>query len=360
MNGVRHTSSYYQSLTRKMILVVIVVSLTPMILVSGMILGEFKHSYTEKAMAHLSVLVQKHKIHIDSFLDRKLKEIQFLVESFGFEQLQDEIFLQNQLGKLQKTFNIVFYFFLVINHEGVQVAYAGTYKLLKAKYSDAEWFNKAITRDTYISDVFLGLRGLPHFIVSVKGSYRGKPCLLRATIDFMTFNHLVENLRIGETGFAFIVNREGRFQTKPVSKNLIAKNFYEDVIRKNIDTNEIYIGDSMDSPGLREIIFVSAFLKNGDWIMVCQQDRDDAFSDFGRARNIAVLIIIMGGLVIITMAVILSGLTVSRISKADREKEMMNQQMIETGKLASVGELAAGIAHEINNPVAIIDRKSVV
>jgi two-component system NtrC family sensor kinase len=33
---------------------------------------------------------------------------------------------------------------------------------------------------------------------------------------------------------------------------------------------------------------------------------------------------------------------------------MMNEQVVETGKLASVGELAAGIAHEINNPVAIM------
>jgi two-component system NtrC family sensor kinase len=45
---------------------------------------------------------------------------------------------------------------------------------------------------------------------------------------------------------------------------------------------------------------------------------------------------------------------VNRISIADREKEMMNQQVIETGKLASIGELAAGIAHEINNPIAIM------
>jgi two-component system NtrC family sensor kinase len=40
--------------------------------------------------------------------------------------------------------------------------------------------------------------------------------------------------------------------------------------------------------------------------------------------------------------------------KAIRKKDMMSQQVIETGKLASVGELAAGIAHEINNPVAIM------
>jgi two-component system NtrC family sensor kinase len=52
---------------------------------------------------------------------------------------------------------------------------------------------------------------------------------------------------------------------------------------------------------------------------------------------------------------------VNRISQADTEKElavrkeeMMSQQVIETGKLASVGELAAGIAHEINNPVGIM------
>ena len=61
------------------------------------------------------------------------------------------------------------------------------------------------------------------------------------------------------------------------------------------------------------------------------------------------------------MSLILSRRLINRIARSDREqeiaaqeKEMMSQQVIETGKLASVGELAAGIAHEINNPVAIM------
>lgn len=46
-----------------------------------------------------------------------------------------------------------------------------------------------------------------------------------------------------------------------------------------------------------------------------------------------------------------------RIRKAEidkAEKEIINQQVIESGKLASLGDLAVGIAHEINNPVAIM------
>jgi two-component system NtrC family sensor kinase len=45
---------------------------------------------------------------------------------------------------------------------------------------------------------------------------------------------------------------------------------------------------------------------------------------------------------------------VMRIAKADEEKHLMDEKVIETGKLASIGELASGVAHEINNPVAIM------
>ncbi len=343
--------TYYRSLTKKMILIVLLVSLTPLMLVSGMILYEFQHSYSEKVTDHLSVLVDKHRVHIDNFLEIKLKEIHSLVETLGIDQLQNESFLEDQLSKIQKVYGIVFEDLGVINPDGLQIAYAGPYKLLKAQYSEAIWFNKAIKKEFYISDVFLGLRGLPHFIVSVRVNHRGKPWLLRATIDFMKFNKVVENLRVGKTGLAFIVNREGQFQTAP-PQNIADKKFNMDIIKSNND--EIEINESLNFKIYQGIIYVSAFLKNGDWIMVYRQELDDALSDFKKTQNVAVLIIILGALVIMAMAVILSGISVSRIEEADREKEMMNQQMIETGKLASVGELAAGIAHEINNPVAIM------
>lgn len=42
------------------------------------------------------------------------------------------------------------------------------------------------------------------------------------------------------------------------------------------------------------------------------------------------------------------------IRARERELRKTNRQIIETGKLAAVGELAAGVAHEIGNPVAAI------
>ena len=40
--------------------------------------------------------------------------------------------------------------------------------------------------------------------------------------------------------------------------------------------------------------------------------------------------------------------------KAEKEKTDMQKQIFQTSKLASIGELAAGVGHEINNPLAII------
>ncbi|RLB12782.1 MAG: two-component sensor histidine kinase, partial [Deltaproteobacteria bacterium] len=117
--------------------------------------------------------------------------------------------------------------------------------------------------------------------------------------------------------------------------------------------NRINIVEARDHSGKKKI-YVSSFLKHGDWMMLFQQDSSDAFADLRKAMGVTVLILLLGAFGIVTTALILSKRMVNRIARTDREKERMNDQIIQTGKLASVGELAAGIAHEINNPVAIM------
>ncbi len=347
-------NDYYRSLNRKMILTIIIVSFTPLILVGSIILYRFHVSYHEKVEAHLQELVLKHKQTIDNFLKEKLGDIRFQAETFCFDELKDASFLQDRLDTLQQSFGPVFVDIGVVNSQGLQVAYAGPFRLGEALYFEADWFRRAMKTRYFVSDVFLGLRGLPHFIVAVRDNWMGDPWILRATIDFMAFNDFVKNIRIGETGFAYILNREGKFQTKPFFDITPKKEPYRDFLKiKEDDPRKVHIVERKDDSG-KKIIYVASFLKDGDWLLVYQQNHRDAYMDFYRAIVVAVMIMLFGAFGIVFAALFLSTRMVRRISMADQEKEMMDKQIIETGKLASVGKLAAGIAHEINNPVAIM------
>jgi len=345
---------YYQSLTRNMILTVIIVSFTPMILVISILLHQFSESYHEKTYAHLSELVQKHKQNIDSFLNEKLADIRFMANNNSFEQLNDNDFLREQLANLRRNYGNVFVDLGLVDKKGSQVAYAGPYELKNAEYSNAKWFQKASLTNSYISDVFLGLRGFPHFIVAIKKKGPDGQYLLRGTIDFMAFNSLVQNLRVGKTGFAFILSKEGEFQTNPTMDYKLNQKGYANLWEAMEKTkNKILSTRWKDDFGTEHLCTVGS-LKGGQWLLIVQQQTSDAFSELKQMFNIAGIIFIIGGIAIVVMAFVTSKKMVLKIRRADKGKESMNQQIVETGKMASIGELAAGIAHEINNPVAIM------
>jgi two-component system, NtrC family, sensor kinase len=390
-----HGPAYYADFRFKIALRIVIVSLAPMVLVTGIILYQF-HVFSNKMVhAHLDELVLKHRQKIDDFLKQKLSDIRYLSKSYEFSQLKEKPFLQQRLRALQADYSYVFVDLGVISDNGRQVSYAGPFDLDQADYSNSEWFQKAIVREAYISDVFLGLRGQPHFIVAVKREWEGRTWLVRATIDFMAFNTLVEDFTMGKTGTAFILNRQGEFQTRPPKGTLkltmqqymnlfkmgedargdksrdniiapsvlgqnelfeLAREFEVQTNRYTITPPHQYTTFTVEKQGENstQVLVIAAFLKNDDWLLIFQQEKKDAFAKLNETQIIAIFISFAGALVIIFMAFFISGQLVKRIARLDSEKEVMNQQIVETGKLASIGELAAGIAHEINNPVAIM------
>jgi two-component system, NtrC family, sensor kinase len=368
---------YYRSLTRNMIVIMLLVSIAPLLLVSGLVGYHFEISYREKVVAHLIEMVQKHQQNINIYLNEKLSYIRVLANTFTFDQLSSDNFLEHKLLNLQRGYGGVFVDLGLVNERGIQVAYAGNLKLERADYSEADWFKKAVEREFYISDVFMGLRKQPHFIVTVKRRWLDNEWILRSTIDFEAFNELVESIHIGDTGSAFIINRDGEYQTRPRAMPALSKeillpllkekemkrgpiptsreklkkissvSLQEDAGGQNAAVGEVEYGGKV-------LLYVIMPLKSGEWFLVYQQEEGDAFSSVYRARYLAILICVLGGISILVMALVLSRKIVGRIVQADQEKEMMNEKVIEAGKLASVGELAAGIAHEINNPIAIM------
>jgi len=349
---------YYRSLIRNMVLTIISVSMIPMVLVSITLYLQFRHSYREKVNDHLKELVLKHKQNIDNFLQERLTDIRLMTARYGYEKLKEETLLQQNLDLLQDEYEKAFVDLGVVDAQGNQKAYAGPFKLADAYYGDAEWFKDASQRDYVVSDVFLGLRGLPHFIVAVRSEVNGRQWILRATIDFVAFNTMVQNVRIGETGFAYILNRQGKLQTTPLTQTFppaVIDTAQPQELFKLMPSgsDDVQVVLRKDRSG-QDYIYAGVQLKNGDWLLIYQQRASDAFADLNRSFAITTLIMALGAAAVIVMALALSRRMVMRIATADEEKQLMDMKVIETGKLASIGELASGVAHEINNPVAIM------
>jgi len=343
----------YEALARKMILTILIVSFIPVFLVSLTIYFQFHGLYRQKVEDHLVEMVRKHKQQIDAFLAARAADVQFLADSFGRAQLSDETFLQGQLAALQRAYGTTFVDLGVVDAQGHQVSYAGPFKLNRADYSRAAWFKQVLAQRTVITDVFLGLRGLPHFIVATRYGQDDDTWILRATIDFESFNKLVSNIRIGTTGIAFIVNRAGEFQTT-TSLPAAGKGCFAGFYACDADpSKKIHVFLRPDENG-QESIFVTGLLKDRNWLLVYRQQAADAFSELHRAERMSLVFFVLGGVCLLVMAFVLSRRMVTRVAQADREKELMSRQVIEAGKLAGIGELAAGVAHEINNPVAVM------
>ncbi len=351
---------YYQSLTRVMVAWMTAVALAPL-LACALVLGhQFHTAYRAKVVAQLEELVLKHRQQVSAFLRESVAELRVLAEIAPFADFTDDRALAGLLATMQHEHGGVFVDLGLVDAAGALVSYAGPFRLGRADYAEAPWFLAAKKGDVTVSDVFLGLRGLPHFVVAVRVSRDGRDYFVRATIDFAAFNRLVENIGQGATGQAFILSARGELQTTPRrargldAASLRANIWGEPGVAAVAAEDKPLVFSREDPETGRLMLYVASVFKGGEWALVYQQDEADAFPSLYRARMLAIAIVALGGCVILAASWILARRMVSRVAAADAERDALNDQVIEAGKLASVGELAAGIAHEINNPVAIM------
>ena len=140
-------------------------------------------------------IVEDHRQMIETFLQERKADLEMVCNSYAFEYLETPEEVNKVFNNLQKG-SSAFVDLGVFNGEGVHVAYYGPYQLTGRIYGETEWFKEVIKKGYYISDVFLGYRKIPHFIIAVLKEEQGAKWVKRATIDTHTFNDLVKKVRI--------------------------------------------------------------------------------------------------------------------------------------------------------------------
>ncbi|MBU2453457.1 MAG: ATP-binding protein, partial [Proteobacteria bacterium] len=206
---------------------------------------------------------------------------------------------------------------------------------------------------SHVSDIFLGYRNIPHFVIAVRQSSGKKTWVLRATIDTLFFDRMISKVRIGRTGESYILNKAGIFQTQRRSGDIR-------VMDKDLEYSGFPpTGDSIHTfiaadDAKNKYLYATTWLKNKEWLLVVRQEKKDAYKSLYSALYISLIIMIIGGAVIIVMAVYMTERILKRIEQLGQEKENLGNQLIRAAQLAEIGEMAAGFAHEINNPLQII------
>ena len=345
-------ANHYARVRRMVLICMIAVPVIPFVL--SLITGFFYFSRSLEMQTRNTMrrIVTDHRRAIESFLSERRHDLALIGSTHSFQALSSPQTLQTIFARLQQR-SPAFVDLGVFDANGMHVAYQGPFHLAGRDYSQTEWFQKVLAQGVYISDVFLGFRKVPHFIIAVVIHQNGvRPWVLRATIDSLMFNELVKGVRMGKTGEAYILNLNGILQTDRRSGGGLMEK-PQDLIEPASRTGDIHTFMGKP-PGEGDYLYTTAWLRDRQWLLVVRQEKSDAFADLQAAARLILLISIVGGGVITAVAFVLTGRIVSRIEQADAERDRLRQQLIGASRLAEIGEMAAGFAHEINNPLQII------
>jgi two-component system NtrC family sensor kinase len=346
----------YRGLRQYITIILFVAAAIPMAVTGGSIYYEYRASIREKVTTQLESIVTFHKESIERFLEEITAAMMVTTQLKPFDKTVQSDVLQDVFNSLQRQYKHAFGDIGVIDSKATHLAYIGAYDLLGKNYSDAPWFKEVMEKRVFVSDVFLGFRRLPHLIVAVRQGDGKNSWILRATVDAARFGSVVENVRLGHTGQAFIVNKEGYYQTRPRTGGYVMeKSEPGDLELKPFDGVNFW--EVRGKKG-QKVLRAKTWMKDNNWLLVVQQDVDEAFAELYTTRNAAILMFILGGILVAVVTFFTTRLLVRKIERADEEKSVLDEQLIQSQKLASVGKLSAGIAHEINNPLAIIGEEA--
>ena len=353
LSGGEQDLSYYNRIWKVVVAGIALVSIIPLVVITFMNMSQYKKALKKETMLPVARFVSNTKRTMFYFLEERRAVLSYVVQNPDLNPDCERRCL-NLIFKRLKSSHGGFVDLGIIDSSGLQRAYVGPYDLKGRDYSGQDWFREVLIKGTYVSDVFAGYRDIPHFVIAVKQEQDdGDFFVLRATIDTDRLTDLISSLGLRPSSDAFLINRDGVLQTPSRFHGGILEQTTLDIPpwSGNTEVREIRYEEA------EPFVMGHAYIEESPFIFVIVKQERELMENVDRLRRN--LGIFLGISVAVILFVILGAAThlVNRIYEADMTRTSTLHKSEHVNKMASIGRLAAGVAHEINNPLAIISEK---
>jgi len=331
----------YRHLRLTLLFAMIGISMIPLINVAG--LGYFAYQdllhQSEKEQLQWNLEVAKNSI--EAYVGKLHSAVNLVARDDRYDELLTQEAVKKLFDRLHNDCPC-FADLGVIDSNGVQRAYIGPYNLLGKNYHKQEWFHQVLTREVYISNVFLGYRETPHFVMAVANQIddSGKQWVLRVTINAETLQQFISKINTTAVQDIFIVDENSVLQT---STSNYGKVF------------DVYTPPDKSDDTLLQVF---APLKNTPWKLVLIKKGYIHGEDWASFQQRLLIIFVSFSVICLYVSFVIVSILIEHLRSSDLRSQQILAKAEHSNKLASIGRLATGVAHEVNNPLAVIQQNA--